>query len=189
LQYGCSTKPRTALWGFLNLPCFSCKSSRSQSGAEGIRTPDLRRAKSDPYRRGCSLVFRNTCKIGYWPLKAFVSVRRCSRGLVYYWCTGAPGGIRTCDQQIRSTVRRVYLHAWMFLNPRKHAFYPQARTLKCKKRVIKVSRPNELQMLQPDRPSLKGTAVSKLLYRGHFEALVAPTARKRRAIQVGPTVQ
>jgi hypothetical protein len=33
-----------------------------ESGAEGIRTPDLRRAKADSYRRGCSPMFRNPCK-------------------------------------------------------------------------------------------------------------------------------
>jgi hypothetical protein len=32
------------------------------SGAEGIRTPDLRRAKSGTYYRGCSLLFKIACK-------------------------------------------------------------------------------------------------------------------------------
>ena len=39
--------------------------------------------------RGCSLTFRNTCKIAYLPLEVFVSVHCCSRELVYYWCKGA----------------------------------------------------------------------------------------------------
>jgi hypothetical protein len=33
-----------------------------ESGAEGIRTPDLRRAKADSYCRDCSPVFKNPCK-------------------------------------------------------------------------------------------------------------------------------
>ena len=46
--------------------CFSCNVPNFQSGAEGSRTPDFRRAKSDSKSRG---------------------VRRRSPGLVYYWCT------------------------------------------------------------------------------------------------------
>ena len=76
--------PRPALrFTALRSPTTLC----SQSGAEGIRTPDLRRAKSEPYCRGCSLLFKNTCKSAELPLEAFVGVRRRSRGLVYYWCT------------------------------------------------------------------------------------------------------
>ena len=41
---------------------FTCKTRSLRSGAEGIRTPDLRRAKSDPKCRGCSLLFKNSCK-------------------------------------------------------------------------------------------------------------------------------
>ena len=68
---------------------FTCKPPLFRSGAEGNRTPDLRRAKSDAECRRRSPLFRNSCKTKYLPLGAFVSVRRCSRGLVYYWCTGA----------------------------------------------------------------------------------------------------
>ncbi len=41
---------------------FTCESSIFRSGAEGIRTPDLRRAKADSYCRDCSPVFKNPCK-------------------------------------------------------------------------------------------------------------------------------
>src|SRR5215213_6593820 len=64
---------------FLQIAAFS-------SGAEGIRTPDLRRAKSDPQCRACSSLFKNTCKIALLHLAAFASIRCCSCGLVYYWC-------------------------------------------------------------------------------------------------------
>jgi len=55
-------------------------------GLLGIRTPDLRRAKSGPYYRGRSPLFKNTCKSTYSSITHFLVVRRCSRGLVYYWC-------------------------------------------------------------------------------------------------------
>jgi hypothetical protein len=64
----------------------ACKLLHLRSGAEGIRTPDLRRAKSDPRYRHCSLVFKNTCKIADLILEVFVGVRSRSPGLVYYWC-------------------------------------------------------------------------------------------------------
>jgi hypothetical protein len=44
---------------------FTCKTRSFRSGAEGIRTPDLRRAKSEHYYRGCSSLFKNTTpKVG-----------------------------------------------------------------------------------------------------------------------------
>ncbi len=64
----------------------TCKTACSSSGAEGIRTPDLRRAKSGAYRRRSSPLFRNTCKSADFSVAHFVLVRRCSYGLVYYWC-------------------------------------------------------------------------------------------------------
>jgi hypothetical protein len=60
-----------------------------RSGAEGIRTPDLRRAKSESNYRSRSPLFKKCCKIGDLCLGAFVLIRRCSRGLVYYWCKRA----------------------------------------------------------------------------------------------------
>ena len=41
---------------------FTCKTRNFQSGAEGIRTPDLPRAKSGHYYRRRSPLFKNTCK-------------------------------------------------------------------------------------------------------------------------------
>jgi hypothetical protein len=38
------------------------------SGSEGIRTPDLRRAKSDTQCCSCSLLFKNACKTANSPL-------------------------------------------------------------------------------------------------------------------------
>jgi hypothetical protein len=69
-----------------HFPIFTCKSLYSRSGVEGIRTPDLRCAKSDRKRRGCSPPFENSRKMALLHLEAFVSIRRCSCGLVYYWC-------------------------------------------------------------------------------------------------------
>ena len=59
---------------------------KAQSGAEGSRTPDLRRAKSRYYYRPRSPLFKIACKIALLPLAAFACVRRRSCGLVYYWC-------------------------------------------------------------------------------------------------------
>ena len=41
---------------------FPCKILVFSSGAEGLRTPDLRRAKSGLYYRRRSPLFKNTCK-------------------------------------------------------------------------------------------------------------------------------
>ena len=57
------------------------------SGRCWVRTSDLCRVKSDPGCRSCSPLFRNACKIALLSLPVFTSVRRCSCGLVYYWCT------------------------------------------------------------------------------------------------------
>jgi hypothetical protein len=74
---------------------------RCRSGAEGSRTPDLRRAKSGPYCRGSSPLFKNACKIALLSLAAFASVRCYSCGLVCYWCkravTNNPLGV-VCKQ-------------------------------------------------------------------------------------------
>jgi len=69
--------------------------SQSLSGAEGIRTPNLRRAKSGPYYRGRSPLFKNTFKTTCLPLEAFVFVRRRWRALVYYWCNRCTATGRT----------------------------------------------------------------------------------------------
>ena len=79
-----STPPATGRSSLIR--SFSCKAQVSRSGADGIRTHALRRAKSEPYRRGRSPLFRNTCKLADFSVAHFVIVRRCSRGLVYYWC-------------------------------------------------------------------------------------------------------
>ncbi len=65
----------------------TCKTlPRGDSGAEGSRTPDLRRAKSKAYYHGYSPLFKITYKIECLPLEAFATVRHCLCGLVYYWC-------------------------------------------------------------------------------------------------------
>jgi hypothetical protein len=74
----------------------TCNTVVFRSGAEGSRTPDLRRAKSRYYCRACSSLFKNTCKFEYSPLEAFMGVRRCSCGLVYYWCTQTLTQHRSC---------------------------------------------------------------------------------------------
>ena len=86
LQSDCSTKPPTRSGVSADLSRFTCKLPYFRSGAEGIRTPDLRRAKSGYYHRGCSPVFGNTCKIASLLLEAFVGVRVRSPRLGYYWC-------------------------------------------------------------------------------------------------------
>src|SRR5215212_6530426 len=46
LQYGCSIKAPWDIKAPLPVSYFACKSASFWSGAEGIRTPDLRRAKA-----------------------------------------------------------------------------------------------------------------------------------------------
>ena len=43
---GCSTRPRSLSGADFRSPCFSCKPAGFRSGAEGNRTPALRRAKA-----------------------------------------------------------------------------------------------------------------------------------------------
>jgi hypothetical protein len=89
------------------------KAQTTVSGAEGIRTPDLRRAKSGPYRRGRSPLFRNTCKVADFSVAHFVIVRRCSRGLVYYWCKR----VLACCTTGRSPVAIVPRSRWATRHP------------------------------------------------------------------------
>jgi hypothetical protein len=91
LLHGCCTRVQREFSVPMYIRHITCKEALSLSGRCWVRTSDLCRVKSDPLSRGSSLTFRNTCKIAYLPLEAFVSVRRCSRGLVYYWCTSGEG--------------------------------------------------------------------------------------------------
>jgi hypothetical protein len=53
--------------GELNLnPDFPCKTATSWSRAEGIPTPDLRRAKAAPYSAGPFWRVQNSCKQQYF---------------------------------------------------------------------------------------------------------------------------
>ncbi len=81
LRRGCCTRAWLAVGDlFLGLS-FTCKSLCFASGAEGIRTPDLRRVKAKRRRRGRSPVFRYGSKSGD-PLPRLVAdVRRRSPGL------------------------------------------------------------------------------------------------------------
>jgi hypothetical protein len=65
---------------------FYLQNANFSGWSRGGRTPALRLAKSKPLYRSRSPLFKITCKISYLPLEAFVPVRCCSRGLVYYWC-------------------------------------------------------------------------------------------------------
>jgi len=91
LQYGLQYEAQNRLRGLHTRFAFYLQNSTFYSGAEGNRTPDLRRAKSDPKHRSCSLTFKIACKTALLPLEVFVSVRCCSRGLVYYWCRRTSG--------------------------------------------------------------------------------------------------
>jgi hypothetical protein len=70
LLHGCCTRAWPEIVILILGLSFACKTASSLSGAEGIRTPDLRRAKSKPHYRGSSLLFKNTCKIVDLPLEA-----------------------------------------------------------------------------------------------------------------------
>ena len=84
---GCCTRAPLTFDVLIFASRFSCKTLFSKSGAEGIRTPDLRRAKADSYCYGCSLLFKNSCKQAYSILCIVVSVRRCLSGLLHGCCT------------------------------------------------------------------------------------------------------
>ena len=58
------------------------------SGRCWVRTSDLCRVKSRYCYLGGSPLFRNARKSADSSLAHVVGVRRCSRGLVYYWCKG-----------------------------------------------------------------------------------------------------
>jgi hypothetical protein len=82
----------------LNVICREITTLRS--GAEGIRTPDLRRAKAGHYHRRCSLVFTIACKIAPFvsgsihvcsPLFVWVGVL-----LVYMSLTSTPALSHLC---------------------------------------------------------------------------------------------
>jgi hypothetical protein len=62
---------------------FTYKTASFESGAEGSRTPELRRAKLGYYHRSCSPLFKNTCKTESLALVLAVPVRGRSCGLVY----------------------------------------------------------------------------------------------------------
>ena len=57
LLHGCRKRALLACAALTYILHFSCKFVYFQSGAEGIRTPDLRRAKAARRFRGCSLLF------------------------------------------------------------------------------------------------------------------------------------
>ena len=83
---GCCTRPCSAISELIPEFDSPCKLAIFSSGAGGIRTPDLRRAKSGHYRRRRSSLFRKSCKTAYSLYKRLAIFHRRSRGLVYHWC-------------------------------------------------------------------------------------------------------
>jgi hypothetical protein len=62
------------------------------SGRCWFRTSDLCRVNAKRWRRGRSPTFGNTRKTADFSAAHVAIVRRCSRGLVYYWCKQAHRG-------------------------------------------------------------------------------------------------
>jgi hypothetical protein len=72
----------------IHSPYLPCKTAYSRSGAEGIRTPDLRRAKAARYSAGAFWSLQNPCKQPYSRVKAFHSISGDLLGLLHGCCTG-----------------------------------------------------------------------------------------------------
>lgn len=67
---------------------FTCKTTLSRSGRCWFRTSDLCRVNAKAWRRRCSPMSRNAWKPRHSSQQHPAAVRRCSHGLVYYWCKG-----------------------------------------------------------------------------------------------------
>jgi hypothetical protein len=61
----------------------TCKMQTSKSGAEGIRTPDLRRAKAARYSAGDFWSLQNPCKSPCFCIDAFPSIAEDLLGLLH----------------------------------------------------------------------------------------------------------
>src|SRR5215208_5595428 len=81
LLHGCRKRALLACAALTYILHFSCKFVSFQSGAEGIRTPDLRRAKAARRFRGCSLLFEDPLASAALHPIFTVNARRCSRAL------------------------------------------------------------------------------------------------------------
>jgi hypothetical protein len=75
---------------FLVDSSFTCKFLYSKSGAEGIRTPDLRRAKAARHFVGPFRRLQNSCKQGHFYSIAFPGISGDSPRLLHKISTLAP---------------------------------------------------------------------------------------------------
>ena len=66
---------------------FTCKYVLFLSGAEGIRTPDLRRAKAARYFAGRFSSVQNACKLSCFRVDTFPSISGDLLGLLHGCCT------------------------------------------------------------------------------------------------------
>src|SRR5215218_936689 len=73
----------------------TCKTSAFSSGAEGVRTPDLRRAKAARYFARGFWSLQNACKWQYFCVDAFPSISGDLLGLLHGCCTAGKACIRT----------------------------------------------------------------------------------------------
>ena len=87
LQYDCSTEGPWSSRALCHHPRFTCKSAYFVSGAEGIRTPDLRRAKAARYFAGLFRRLQNCCKCKYLAYYAFPKLSGDLLGLLHGCCT------------------------------------------------------------------------------------------------------
>src|SRR5215208_6162639 len=75
-----------AFRGLIIVSRFTCKSAYSESGAEGIRTPDLRRAKAAQYFSHDFWSLQNSCKQAYFLDFAFPEQSGHSLRLLHSYC-------------------------------------------------------------------------------------------------------
>src|SRR4028118_1368894 len=87
LLHGCCTRAWLAVGEPILILSFTCKCPLLRSGAEGIRPPDLRRAKaarhfSEPFRS-----LQNSCKQAHFCSIAFPGISGDLLGLLHGCCT------------------------------------------------------------------------------------------------------
>src|SRR5215211_3494248 len=87
----------------------TCKTSAFSSGAEGVRTPDLRRAKAARYFARGFWSLQNACKLLYFCFDAILSMSGDLLGLPHGCCTRAEECHRRVAAVFRITTTRSML--------------------------------------------------------------------------------
>ncbi len=103
---GCSTRPRISSAASTHPSRFTRKDAIFRSGAEGIRTLGLHRARMARHFVGPFRCLQNGCKSAYFVLNAFPRFSGDLLGLLHGWCTRRrppPRCIVACKQRNYAT--------------------------------------------------------------------------------------